>query len=653
VLANERTTVGFTAGQFGSQNNPLDLIPWATFGGTGVSNGANLLVEGRFPFFQNGRVGSFTDTTTKTLRVHTFKAGITGDFLWQRAKADTLMPYGNFDFSRNTLNPLDSNYAYSNAFLGVYNTYQESSLEPVVRYRQANVEWFVQDSWKVTPRLTLEYGVRFGWIGPMWDAKGFTSDFTFEKFDPSQQVSLIKPVLVNGVRMGENPVTGATTPAAEIGAIAPGSGNPSDGMLVVSQNPDYPRGLYAHRPVQLAPRFGFAYDVFGNGHTAVRGGFGMYYSPPGFSVYQPFALQQPLVSTPTLYYGEISTLLSSSGVTFPQAVSDAYENSKIPSVMNMSLSVQQKLPFSTILDVGYSGSLARNLFWTREMDPVPAGTRFNPAYTDPTTGAALSTAFLTPITGYTSITQYEAAASSSYHSLQVSANRRFTARLQFGVSWTWSKAMDFADTDTTGVSVLVSPRVWNYGLAGFDRTHVLKGNFIWHIPGPSWRNPLAKAVLNGWQISGMPSFISGAPLGISFTTTTGIDITGTPTQGARVVVVANPILPKSERTFYHDFNTAAFQMPAVGTFGNAAKTEIRGPGINNWDLALFKDFPIKEFAKLLFRWEMYNAFNHTQFTGLGTSAQFNAQGNQVNGQFGEFTSAGSARVMQFALRFNF
>lgn len=653
VLRNTRTTVGFTAGQFTPANNPLNLIPNATFGGTGVSNGANLLIEGRFPFSQLGRVFSFTDTITKTLAAHTFKAGITGDFLRHHARADGLYPYGNFDFSRNTVNPLDSNYAYSNAILGVFNTYRESSLEPVVHYRQGNVEWFAQDSWKATRRLTLEYGLRFCRIGPMWDKNGFTSVFSFDKFDPSRQVSLIQPVFVNGVRMGNNPVTGATTAAALIGAIAPGSGDPSNGMLVVSQNPNYPRGLIEHRGVQFAPRFGFAYDVFGNGKTAVRGGFGMYYNPPGWSVYQSFALQLPLVSTPTLYYGEIPTFLSSSGVTFPQAVFAEDKTSKTPSVMDMSLSVQQKLPYGTVLDVGYSGSLARNLFWTREMDAVPMGRRFDPAYKDPTTTTALSTAFLTPIRGYTSITQYEAAGSSNYHSLQVSANRRFAARLQFGASWTWSKAMDFVDDDTSGISAFLSPRVWSYGLAGYDRTHVLRLNWVWDIPGTSWRNPVAKEVLNGWQMSGMPSFISGSPLGIGWSSTTGLDITGTPTQSARTVVISNPVLPKSERTFSRNFRTEVFQMPAVGTWGNAAKTEIRGPGINSWDLALFKSFPIKEFAKLLFRWEMYNAFNHTQFSGLGTSAQFDAQGKQVNAQFGQFTSARSPRIMQFALRFSF
>jgi hypothetical protein len=161
-------------------------------------------------------------------------------------------------------------------------------------------------------------------------------------------------------------------------------------------------------------------------------------------------------------------------------------------------------------------------------------------------------------------------------------------------------------------------------------------------------------VLNGWQLSGITSFVSGQPLGIGYSTTTAVDITGTASQGSRVVVLDNPVLPKSERTFSRNFRTDVFRMPEVGTLGNSAKTLIRGPGVNNWDIALFKAFPIRERARLQFRWELYNAFNHTQFSGLDTGARFDTRtGEQVNARFGEFTAARPARQMQFALRFYF
>ncbi len=151
----------------------------------------------------------------------------------------------------------------------------------------------------------------------------------------------------------------------------------------------------------------------------------------------------------------------------------------------------------------------------------------------------------------------------------------------------------------------------------------------------------------------MPSFISGAPTGIGWSSVASIDTTGTPSQGSRIVVTGNPVLPKGERTFSTNFRTDVFQMPAVGSLGNAAKTLIRRPGINSWDTGVFKNFRLVEYLKLQFRWEMYNAFNHTQFSGLDVTARFDAQGRQVNTQFGQFTSARSPRIMQFALRLSF
>jgi hypothetical protein len=199
-------------------------------------------------------------------------------------------------------------------------------------------------------------------------------------------------------------------------------------------------------------------------------------------------------------------------------------------------------------------------------------------------------------------------------------------------------------------------RVWNYGLADFDRTHVLTANYVWDLPARGYRHALLRGALNGWQVSGITSFVSGQPLGVGYSTTTAIDITGTPSQAARIFVTGNPVLPKGERTFSRSFRTDVFRLPAVGTIGNAAKTLLRGPGINNWDIAVFKNFALEEQgrARLQFRWELYNVFNHTQFSGLDNAARFDtATGQQVNARFGEFTAARNPRQMQLALRLFF
>jgi hypothetical protein len=159
--------------------------------------------------------------------------------------------------------------------------------------------------------------------------------------------------------------------------------------------------------------------------------------------------------------------------------------------------------------------------------------------------------------------------------------------------------------------------------------------------------------LNGWQLNGIASFVSGSPVAAGYSLVNAADITGTPSISARIVINANPILPKGERTFSRNFRTDVFSAPAVGTIGNAAKTNLRGPGINNWDIALFKNFPIHERWKLQFRSEFYNAFNHTQFSAFDSSARFDAAGRQVNARFGEFTASRTPRIVQLALRLSF
>jgi len=164
-----------------------------------------------------------------------------------------------------------------------------------------------------------------------------------------------------------------------------------------------------------------------------------------------------------------------------------------------------------------------------------------------------------------------------------------------------------------------------------------------------------KTAFDDWQISGIATMMSGAPSGVSATLVSTSDITGSPTDtGARPVVLADPRLPKGERTFSRNFNIDAFGPPVIGTPGNAAKDLFRGSGINNWDLSLFKNFRIPwEGLRLQFRGEFYNAFNHTQFSSIDTAARFDAQGKQTNTRLGEFTAARSPRRVQLALRLTF
>ncbi|HTM47434.1 MAG TPA: carboxypeptidase regulatory-like domain-containing protein [Bryobacteraceae bacterium] len=650
----QRSTYGFNAGALTPANNPLNLMPVMSFGG--VVGAASLGYDGRFPFNGARNVYNISDNVSKTLGAHTLKAGVFFERMRQRDGPWANNFTGNFDFGRNVNNPLDSGYAYANAILGVFNSYTEASAHPVSRIYSRGVDFFLQDTWKISRKLTLDYGARFAWFEPFWNFNDELAGFVPSRYDPAKRVQLIRPALNNGVRAGQNPVTGEFYSTALIGFIAPGSGDPTNGMVVTSVDKSYPRGLTKNSGILPAPRIGFAYDPFGDGKTAIRGGFGMFYSRVlGNTAGAPTnVFSYPLVKYPVVQFGTISTFRSAQGFTSPPAVTGWDRDLKTATIMNMSLVVQRNIGHGTVVDVGYVGSLGRHLSWLRSLQDIPLGTRFLPANADPTnTRVPLPDAFLRPIVGYNGVSINEDNSSSNYHSLQVTANRRFARNLEFGLAWTWSKALDYNDGDFGAINTVAPLREWNYGLAGFDRTHVVKINWLWSVPSRHWNFKPAGAVLNGWQISGITTFQSGAPVNVGFSQVNAADLSGTPSISPRILVVGDPVLPKGDRTFSRNFRTDVFRLPAAGTLGFMSKNMLRGPGINNWDIALFKNFAIREGMRVQFRSEFYNAFNHTQFSAFDSTARFDANGNQVNAQFGQFTAARDPRILQLAIRLQF
>ncbi|HEY1336993.1 MAG TPA: hypothetical protein VGF59_05755, partial [Bryobacteraceae bacterium] len=239
---------------------------------------------------------------------------------------------------------------------------------------------------------------------------------------------------------------------------------------------------------------------------------------------------------------------------------------------------------------------------------------------------------------------------SNYHALLLSVNRRFSRGLQFGFSYTFSKFMDY-----TGIPIYQPLRTWSYGFDGSDQTHNAVFNFTYNVPRASSLvngNKVVKWVFDDWNLSGIAQWVTGTPASISFSTVQGTDLTGGG-DGQRVNVVGNPKANGS--TFYAWFNPAAFAVPGKGDPGNAAKNSVRNPGVNNTDLALSKRFPLKNEQRYFqLRWEAYNAFNHTQYSGINTAAKYDlATGAQTNALFGQVTSTRAPRVMQGSLRFTF
>ena len=642
--------------------NPDNYIPVMTFGG--VIGAPTIGYDNRWPINAGDTRWTFGNNTTWTRAKHNFKAGVYYEFnLSDEGIAGSCFT-GCFDFTADANNPRDANFAFANAALGNFRSYSESSKRNFRGGQNYTFEFFVQDSWKVSRRLTLEMGLRMSVFSPWRLQPGQEgAAWVKERFDPAKAVQLIRPAFdTSGRRVGQNPVTGAFVPAVLIGALVPGVGDPVNGM-VLGSDPNSPPGWQNRPGVKPGPRFGFAYDVFGDGKTAIRGGFGITWQTQINSAYANSSVNAvpPIVIQPNIYYDSIDNVFggttnSSAGSLFPPGTVRAFELNYTPaSVYNYSLNIQQNVGFDTVVSVAYVGNRGLHLGQNRNLNTMPYGTRFQSWAQDPTSpGRPLPDTFLVPYTGYQGISALENSGISNYNSLQTTVTRRFSRGLQFGGAWTYSKSMNFSDTPAN-MPVFRSAREFLYGKAGYDQTHILAINFSYDVPKLSRYvdHRAVKVVADNWQIAGFGSLASGFPAGVGFTTVDNADLTGGG-DGNRVNVRDRAALPFGERTYSRWFDPTVFARPARGDLGNAPKDVFRGPGINAWDISVFKNFPVFSESRIIqFRSEFYNMFNHTQFAGVDSTARFDAAGNQVNTRLGQVTSARAARVIQFALSFKF
>jgi hypothetical protein len=653
-----RSTTGVTVGQFQPEVNPNGFVPSVSFGG--VPNAVNVAFDARIPIDAGDQRFDLVNNLSWIRGSHSFKFGVYLEQNWVSEGPRANNFSGNFDFGRDPNNPLDSNWAFSNAILGNFRSYVEPSARIRGWGKNSLIEWFAQDTWKATRKLTLSYGLRFGRGTPwqMREPEREGSLLLLNRYDPAAAPLFYEPAAgPGGARMSLNPVTGQLGPAVLIGAFVPNTGDPVNGMAV-ADDPTVPPGFMEQEPIQIAPRFGLAYDLFGNGKTAIRAGFGITkQSLPSNDYINLMAQLPPRVFQPTIFYSSMDTFLQAQGVLFPSSVNAFDPDPVTPSVYNYSFGIQQSLGLDLLLDVSYVGNVGRHLIQRRNLNLVPYGARFDPANADPTNPRiALPDNFFRPYPGYGNITYQENSGTSNYNGLHVALNRRFTSGVQLGLSYSWSKTMGLTNSDQQGLPTYRPYRIWSYGKLSFDQTHKMVVSYLWELPRLSriTPHPLIRHIFDNWEWNGITTFSSGTPAGIGFSTVDNADITGGG-DGARVVMVDNPVLPRSEQTFQRRFNTEAFARPPRGDFGNAPKDVFRRPGINNWDFTFLKKIPLGsgERRYLQLRWEMYNAFNHAQFQNVDTGARFNAAGDQVNARFGQVTSTREPRIMQVALHLYF
>ena len=663
-----RDTIGFTVGQFHPELNPRNVIPKVTFN---VPGSPNFTFDNRLVDQGEAWLTSFRTSLTSIHGSHSLKGGYYFE-LSQNSEGKGGVgagPWaGQFNFSTDVNNPVDTNYSYANALLGTFRDYTEiDAFSEVIGRRYIN-EFYGQDTWKLNRRLTLDYGVRFLWYTP-WYSSQPAAVFVPERYDLAKAPRLYQPAVVNGANVALDPATGQTLPNVYVGSFVPGTGDRYNGM-VSSSDPNYPKGFRDKQGIEPEPRMGLAWDVSGDAKTAVHMSAGLYHNPHvNANGMDAMARNPPAQNTPSIFYGTLDTLLAAGAQgafsNRPSGVFGIERDAKTPQSFNYSAGIQRELGWGTVIDVTYAGFQMRHGEMSTNINVVPDGARFLDVHPENRNPQNLTSAkaneFLRPYTGYQDITIRSHFGTARYNSLQVQLNRRYVNGLQFAVAYTLAKTVSLGSTGDPPSYIPNRPGdAWNVSPFENTQLHNLVVNYTWDVPNGSrmWNNLLMRGLLDGWQVSGDTAVVSGDWSGASTSTTDNFDFTGgdagtRPRISGDVVCSGDNCDPTPGATGSY-FNIAAFsRLTGRGDYGNAGRSFFRLPKIVNSNISAFKNFAIGHGRRIQFRWEMYNVFNQVNWSAINTNAQFNPAGELVNANFGKATSARDPRIMQGAIRFTF
>jgi hypothetical protein len=605
----------------------LDRAPSITPGYSGIS--------GFGPYDDYNYNHNIYDNLTKIQGKQTLKFGFSAHF-YQKTENAGGNNAGTFSFSttRPTGTPAattTSQQGWANFLLGNVATFTQDSLDftPDVRARQ--YEFYFQDDFRVLPNLTLNFGARYSLFRQPYDEKGNLTNFDPTFYDPAKAFQ----VAANGNRV-------------------PGTGDPLNGIVQANGNSPYGNKVTPENNKNIAPVFGFAWDPFRDGKTAVRGGYGISYDTTLFGIVeQNIFTNPPLISSINIS----NTNFSNPGSVVPNISAAPLSLRGLPSdpqtpyVQQWSLDVQREVTKGLILDVGYFGSKGTHLLGIVDLNLLPPGLAYASGVTPGSITAGNTASLLNrlrPYKGYAAINTLQNWFNSNYNSLQVAAEKRFSGGSLVKLAYTWSHNLTDNQSDRSNAPQNPYDFKADYGPASLDRRHVLTVNYVYELPFFRKQEGVAGRVLGGWQLSGITTYGAGVPLTV---TTGGVDpgglgFLGASASGPRPDMIADPN-DNAPRTFAQWFNTSAFaEVPAnVTRPGNAGRGVVQGPGYGRWDLSLARNIKVHEDVKFQFRAEMFNIFNHTNPLGVNTT--------RTNALFGQVTTTRDPRLVQLGLKLYF
>ncbi len=580
---------------------------------------------------------SYTDGITWVRGAHSVKAGV---IIIRNRKDQNGRPNytGSVAFNAGG-NNLSTSNAFADALLGNFRTYTETNIDPVAFFRFSQYDAYASDNYKINRKLSIEFGMRYQYGLPTYSQQNNMANFDPKLYDPSKAVTVLPNGTIDASK-GGNPFNGlirvgSGVPQDELGRVTNGNS-----ATILSVPSGAPRGVY--NPQHLfAPRFSFAFAPFSDNKTAIRGGFGIFYDKPEGNLIFSSVNVPPFTQSATLENGNLAALASArAAAPAPFAQIDVIDpNLVVPYTMSYSLSVQRELPKGIFFEAAYVGNQGRHLLRQPDINqPSFDALRANILLP---TAQRLTTNALRPYKGYSAIRFRMSDSNSNYNALQLyAAKRRGSATMT--VSYTWSHAL--ADTSGNGDNPEeFANRSYSYGPASFDRRQIFVATYTYRLPffKSLKSSSLVGNLVKGWEISGITRFQSGQFYTPQANSTIG---------GRRADYLGGDIaLPDDERNQSRWFNTAAFGPAPEDRRGNARVGSVLGPGRNLSDLSLRKQFAVTEKARLQFRGDMFNVFNHVNLNlnngGLVV--------NQAANNYGTITNAAPGRNVQLGLRLTF
>jgi hypothetical protein len=721
--------VSTPSGFLASANSP-DIQPSMPFANTvglvpTISVSGMTTLSGSVAYTDHGTNHQAFGDLTKTLHTHTLIGGFSYSH-YQKLENNTTGTQGSFAFINDaayacgatptpgcvTVNGYageNEAQAFANLLIGNANAgFSQLSKDPVTDMKESLWEGFAQDNWKVTPRLTLNLGVRYSYYGQPWDARGQLSNF-----DPAKYTAAGAPTINANGLMCLSQLGATTCNQAGSGAGQPTTPNPNadyaginyiNGMIFngpssANNNQASPYGnkVGTAQKTNFAPRIGFAFDVFGDGKTALRGGYGWAYDDSEVSYYETTVFDNP-PAVATYSIGETSFDSPAGGATTGlsttpgrlQAIPTEY---KTPYVQQFSLDLQQQFTPTFFVDLGYFGDHGTHLLgglnidqpapgaWMGVVNPLSAssGCTLNgqPAMLTSTCDRVLNQ--IKPYIGYFAIDALKTIFSSNYNSLQAKATKRFYGSTFIDANFTWSRDLTNGQNDYSTFVQNIYNINGDYGRAALDRKFVFSLDGVFEEPWFRNQKGFKGRALGGWELSGIYTANSGLPLTASasggttiqyngvtsiynhqtnggvVTDNAGLSALGNTDAALRPNQIGDPNSGHNVKIHNKQFESTANLWFYTGAFAAAAQNSpipgtekrgvINGPGFGKVDFGVFRNFRIWENLNFQFRAEALNATNHTNVQTIGTTSS--------SGLFGTVEGYRDARIMQFAGKFTF